>query len=114
MRKGWWFIAPATILIIMLAFYPMVEAFIYSLQKGKGNAMTFGDYSSIAELFEKSDSTGQAVRDLFNNYIRLFTKDDKFREALSNTFIYLVVQVPIMLITALDPGEPAQQQKIES
>lgn len=100
-RNGWWFIAPATILIIMLAFYPMIEAFIYSLQQGKGDALRFGDYSSVGELFENSESTGEAVNELFYNYIRLFTKDTKFKEALSNTFFYLIVQVPIMLLMAL-------------
>ncbi|MGI6238273.1 MAG: carbohydrate ABC transporter permease [Christensenellales bacterium] len=101
MRYGWLFIAPATVLIIMLAFYPMVEAFIYSLQKGQGNALTFGGYASVAELFQNAESTGEAVNELMYNYIRLFTKDSKFREALYNTFYYLIIQVPIMLVTAL-------------
>ena len=33
---GWTFLAPASILIAIMSFYPMVRAFIISLQKGTG------------------------------------------------------------------------------
>ncbi len=78
-RKGWLFVIPALLLIALTAFYPMIEALILSFQTGKGNALTFSGLS---------------------NYQRLF-KDKTFMTALSNTFFYLIVQVPIMLITAL-------------
>jgi lactose/L-arabinose transport system permease protein len=77
--KGWVFILPAIILIAPMAFYPMVEAFLLSLQAGKGNALHW---------------TG------FSNYLRL-PKDRTFLAALNNTFLYLIVQVPIMLLLAL-------------
>jgi lactose/L-arabinose transport system permease protein len=77
--KGWVFILPAIILIAAMAFYPMVEAFLLSLQAGKGNALHW---------------TG------FSNYLRL-PKDRTFVAALNNTFLYLIVQVPIMLLLAL-------------
>lgn len=78
-RKGWIFILPATILIAILSFYPMIQAFILSLQSGKGNALSY---------------TG------FSNYLRLF-RDKTFLAALQNTFFYLIIQVPIMLVMAL-------------
>ena len=77
--KGWVFILPAVILIAAMAFYPMIEAFLLSLQSGKGNALHW---------------TG------FSNYLRL-PKDRTFLAALNNTFLYLIVQVPIMLFLAL-------------
>lgn len=78
-RKGWLFVLPATLLIVVLSFYPMVQAFLLSLQSGKGNALKW---------------TG------FTNYTRLL-RDKTFIAALQNTFFYLIVQVPIMLVMAL-------------
>lgn len=57
----------------------MVQAFITSFQTGAGNNLTF---AGIA------------------NYKRLLT-DTTFRKALFNTVLYLVVQVPIMILLAL-------------
>ena len=33
---GWIFLAPATIMIAVMSFYPMIRAFIISLQTGAG------------------------------------------------------------------------------
>ena len=79
-RRGWLFVVLPTFLILMMSFYPMVQAFLLSLQKGKGVNLTW---------------TG------FDNYVRLITKDKMFITALSNTFYYLILQVPIMLVMAL-------------
>lgn len=78
-RKGWLFIALATALIVMMCFVPMVQAFMLSLQSGQGNALKWAG---------------------FNNYARL-VKDVTFKAALQNTFFYLILQVPIMLLMAL-------------
>lgn len=78
-RKGWAFVLPAVLLILMMAFYPMVEAFLLSLQSGNGNQLKYAGFS---------------------NYERL-TKDKTYQAALGNTFIYLIIQVPIMLLLAL-------------
>ncbi|MCL2867699.1 MAG: sugar ABC transporter permease [Clostridia bacterium] len=78
-RKGWLFILPATLIIAAVSFYPMVEAFLLSLQSGKGNALKWAGFS---------------------NYERLF-RDKAFLAALYNTFFYLIIQVPIMLTLAL-------------
>jgi lactose/L-arabinose transport system permease protein len=78
-RWGWIFVSPAALLIFALSFYPMVQAFILSLQSGMGNNLRF---------------TG------LRNYLRLF-QDGVFRSSVGNVFIYLVIQVPIMLFLAL-------------
>ncbi len=73
------FVAPATLLIFVLSFYPMVKSFILSLQSGLANNLHFVG---------------------IKNYIRLF-QDDSFLSALKNVFIYFVFQVPIMLFLAI-------------
>lgn len=76
---GWGFVIFAVILIATFSFYPMIQAFILSLQSGTGMNLEFVG---------------------FNNYLRLF-QDREFIGAVRNTFIYLAVQVPIMIILAL-------------
>ncbi|MCQ2982577.1 MAG: sugar ABC transporter permease [Treponemataceae bacterium] len=76
---GWLFVAPASLLIFILSFYPMVYSFILSLQSGVGNNLHF---------------TGM------RNYIRMF-EDEYFVTSVKNVLIYLVIQVPVMLILAL-------------
>ena len=77
--KPWLFIIPSLVLITAFVFYPMIQAFITSLQSGMGNNLKF---------------SGGA------NYKRLLT-DSTFRKALFNTVLYLIVQVPIMILLAL-------------
>lgn len=76
---GWAFLLPASILIFVFCFYPMVQALILSFQKGTGSAV---------------QPTG------FANYARIL-KDATFQQCLFNTIFYFVIQVPIMLILAL-------------
>lgn len=76
---GWGFLTPAALLIALMSFYPMIEALILSFQRGKGNDLSF------AGLF---------------NYQRMF-KDTVFMQSLKNCFLYLIIQVPIMLVLAL-------------
>lgn len=78
-RTGWLFVIPSVILIVAFVFYPMVQALITSFQTGAGNNLTF---------------TG------ISNYQRLLT-DTTFRKALFNTVLYLIIQVPVMIILAL-------------
>ena len=81
---GWVFLIPAAVLIGVMSFVPMVQAFIISLQSGRGANMKF-------------------AAPLWNNYARLL-KDDVFQLTMQNTFIYLIIQVPVMLVTALILG----------
>lgn len=76
---GWAFLTPATLMIAAMSFWPMIQAFILSFQKGKANDLRFGG---------------------IDNYVRMF-KDKVFMPSLGNTFFYLIIQVPIMLILAL-------------
>ena len=76
---GWIFLIPATALICWMSFYPMIKAFVMSLQTGIGINLTFG---------------GAA------NYLRIL-KDPTFKQCLFNTFFYLIIQVPVMLVLAL-------------
>ena len=76
---GWVFLIPATALICWMSFYPMIKAFIMSMQTGIGINLTFG---------------GAA------NYLRIL-KDPTFKQCLFNTFFYLIIQVPVMLVLAL-------------
>lgn len=76
---GWLFLTPAVLLICWTSFYPMIRAFILSLQTGLGVNLKFGGLA---------------------NYARIL-KDPTFKGTLFNTFFYLIIQVPIMLILAL-------------
>lgn len=77
--NGWLFVLPSIVLFLWLTLWPMVQAFMLSLQKGKGTVTSF---AGIA------------------NYARLF-KDPVFINSTINTITYLVIQVPIMLLLAL-------------
>lgn len=78
---GWAFLLPAALLIVLVSFVPMIQAFILSLQTGRGRQLDFAD-------------------PLWYNYQRLLD-DEIFKQTLGNTFIYLIVQVPVMLILAM-------------
>ncbi|MDR2793300.1 MAG: sugar ABC transporter permease [Treponema sp.] len=88
---GWFFVLPASLLIFILSFYPMISAFILSLQSGFGGNTHF---------------TG--VR----NYFRLF-QDSTFLASVGNVFVYLVIQVPIMLILALILASILNSEKLK-
>lgn len=77
--SGWGFVVIAVLIIGIFTFIPMIQAFFLSLQTGKGVVVQFNG---------------------LNNYKRLF-KDPIFIQSLKNTFIYLIIQVPIMIILAL-------------
>ena len=90
-RTGWCFVIPSVILIILFVFYPMVQALITSFQTGAGNNLTF---AGIA------------------NYKRLLT-DTTFRKALFNTLLYLLIQVPIMILLALVISSMLNNKKLK-
>lgn len=76
---GWAFLAPATLLIAIFSFWPMIKALILSFQTGKGTNMQMAGIT---------------------NYVRMF-QDDVFIQSIKNTFFYLIIQVPVMLVLAL-------------
>ncbi|WP_044479807.1 carbohydrate ABC transporter permease [Paenibacillus antibioticophila] len=76
---GWSFVTLAVLMIVVFYFYPMIQALMLSFQTGTGANLSFNG---------------------IDNYKRLFT-DSMFRTAVKNTFIYLIVQVPMMVLLAL-------------
>ncbi|MNN17440.1 Lactose transport system permease protein LacF [compost metagenome] len=76
---GWSFILAAVLMIAAFYFYPMIQALLLSFKTGTGGNLTY---------------TG------LSNYERLLT-DKTFLTALMNTFFYLIIQVPIMILLAL-------------
>lgn len=73
------FVGPALLLFIAFTVYPIIASFLLSFQTKVAGVYTF---SGLA------------------NYTRLFN-DPLFYKALGNTFIILLVQVPIMLFLAV-------------
>ncbi len=78
-KWGWGFVALSIAFISLFVFYPTVQSFITSLQSGMGNNLSFVGFA---------------------NYTRLMG-DATFKKAVGNTFLYLIVQVPIMIVLAL-------------
>ncbi|MBZ4664520.1 MAG: binding-protein-dependent transport system inner rane component [Caloramator sp.] len=78
-RYGWLFISIAVILLAVFMFYPIIYSLILSTMSSKGIVQKFVG---------------------FGNYTKLI-KDEMFIKALKNTFIFLIIQVPIMLLLAL-------------
>ncbi len=78
---GWAFLMTATVLIMIFSFYPMVSALITSFKTGSSANLRWADPLTF-------------------NYQRMF-KDKMFMMTLRNTFLYLIIQVPIMLILAI-------------
>jgi lactose/L-arabinose transport system permease protein len=76
---GWAFLFPASLMIAWMNFYPMVQALLLSMQAGQGAKLTFAG---------------------LRNYEYLL-KDPIFRQAMTNNFLFLLIQVPIMLVLAL-------------
>lgn len=77
---GWIFLTPATILIAVMSFWPMIKAFVLSLQTGTG----------VMKMAEP----------ITMNYQRIL-QDNVFQTSVKNTFLYLIIQVPIMLVLAI-------------
>jgi lactose/L-arabinose transport system permease protein len=87
---GWIFVAPASLLIFVLSFYPMIQALLLSLQTGRGNTLKFAGLRNYARLLE----------------------DEQFRIAVGNVFVYLIIQVPVMLFLALILASILNSQKL--
>jgi lactose/L-arabinose transport system permease protein len=77
--NGWAFVMPALILLGIFLIYPIIWSLWMSFQVGKGMNFSFGGWANIVRL----------------------TKDPVYIRALTNTCIFFVVQVPIMITLAL-------------
>lgn len=78
---GWIYLAPATILIFIMSFWPIIQAVITSFKTG-------------------SSANMQWANPFAYNYTRMF-QDAVFKRSIGNTFIYLIIEVPIMLVLAI-------------
>ncbi|ANS75391.1 sugar ABC transporter permease [Paenibacillus yonginensis] len=79
------FIAPAVLLLVVFSIIPIVIALVISFTNM--DLVGLADYSNIRGVG-------------FDNYIRIF-KDPVFLKALFNTFIYVIVGVPLVVICAM-------------
>lgn len=77
--NGWIFISVAAVLTIVFSLYPIISSFLLSFQSGRGNQLRFTGLGNIKRLFE----------------------DAVFIQALKNTFLYFIFQVPVMIVLAL-------------
>lgn len=78
---GWIYLAPATILIFIMSFWPIIQAVITSFKTG-------------------SSANMQWANPFAYNYTRMF-QDAVFKKSIGNTFLYLIIEVPIMLVLAI-------------
>lgn len=78
---GWMYLAPATILIFIMSFWPIIQAVITSFKTG-------------------SSANMQWANPFTYNYTRMF-QDAVFKRSIGNTFLYLIIEVPIMLVLAI-------------
>ena len=76
---GWMFISVTIITFLVFILYPVISSFFLSFHSVRGIVQKFNG---------------------LNNYKRMFS-DALFKKSLANTFIYLIVQVPIMLTIAM-------------
>ena len=80
--KAWLYLLPAIILLLIFMVYPLLDVFIYSLEE---------NYNSITKSF-----TGYG----FYNYYYVLA-DIYFMNAVKNTFIMVIITVPLSTILSL-------------
>ena len=80
--KGWLYLLPAMLFLGVFMVYPLIDVFIYSFEEG---------YNSASETFF---GTG------FYNYSYVL-HDPFFLQALKNTFILVIITVPLSTLIAL-------------
>lgn len=77
--NGWMFVLPAITLVALFMVYPIVNSLWMSMHSGRGVMMEFVGVGNVIRLFN----------------------DPFFIKALNNTFIFLIVQVPVMIMLSL-------------
>lgn len=78
---GWAFLVPGALLIVVMSFYPIIQAFLTSLKTGSSAKLAWAD-------------------PIVYNYTRMW-QDKLFIRSIENTFLYLIIEVPIMLVLAM-------------
>ena len=77
--NGWAFISAALALMLAFTVYPIGKSLWMSFHAGQGTMVEFVGWANVERLFS----------------------DPIFLRALTNTSIYLVIQVPVMIVLAL-------------
>ncbi len=77
--SGWMFVTPALVLVGLFMIWPILWSLWMSFQTGRGMNLSFGGLANIQRL----------------------GADPIFLTALTNTLIFLAIQVPIMILLAL-------------
>ena len=80
--KAWLYLLPAIILLAVFLIYPLIDVFIYSFEE---------DYNFVYETY-----TGIGI----HNY-KYVLSDIFFKDALKNTFVIVIITVPLSTIIAL-------------
>lgn len=78
-RTGWGFISLASIMLIIFNFYPVLDACRMSFLSGLGKNMKYAGISNFTQMIQ----------------------DTTLHKAFFNTILYLLVQVPVMLVLGL-------------
>ena len=78
-RYGWFFTMFVLVLIGLFLIYPFISSFLLAMQNTKGMVGEFDPIGNVQRLIG----------------------DIEFRTALKNTFIFFIIQVPVMLTIAL-------------
>lgn len=78
-KYGWMFISVPVLFFIVFTLYPAIESLKMSFQTFKDGVYVFSGLSNIAKMFG----------------------DQLFLKALLNTFLFMIIQIPIMMILAL-------------
>lgn len=76
---GYYFIMTALVLWSIFMIYPIISSLMLSMQSCQGNVCEFAPKDNIARLLS----------------------DDIFKKALFNTFLFFIIQVPVMIFLAL-------------
>jgi len=77
--NGWAFITPALLLMLVFTLYPVGKSLWMSVHAGQGTMVEFVGAANVERL----------------------ASDPMFLQALTNTFIFLIIQVPLMIVLAL-------------
>ncbi len=77
--NGWAFVSIAVGLIALMMLYPIANSLWLAMHSGRGVVTQFVGFGNVVRLFH----------------------DPLFKTALSNTLIFLVIQVPIMILLSL-------------
>lgn len=78
-RAGWFFVFPFLAVFLVFTVYPMMDSFYLTFHKMEGYNISFAGLANYKQLIN----------------------DELFWRSLGNTFLYLIIQVPVMLLLAL-------------